>query len=404
MTNDPTLRPTTLFLNVGHAYAHLVMLLYPTVVLALEGSWGLGYAELLPLGFAGFLLFGLGSLPAGWLGDRWHGDRLMVVFFLGTGGACVLTGMASGPWSLAIGLTLIGLFASIYHPIAIAWLVGAGDRPGRTLGINGVWGAAGLGSAGLVAGGLAELLDWRAAFLVPGAFCIVTGTWFAVGLARGRLAMVRGSYRGRAPEADGADVRKGLLVMLAAIVLAGLIFQIASVGLPKIFQARLGDVVGSGPLAAGALVSVVYAISALGQVVGGMMADRWDERWVYPVSYGLQVVVLLLAASSLDLWLVPLVTLAIAIQTGTAPVENCLLARYTPEARRATLYGLKFVLALGVSSLGVPLVAAIYGLTGGVDGVFWVLIALSLGVLALGLMLPRPRPVTVTAAARAAQT
>jgi FSR family fosmidomycin resistance protein-like MFS transporter len=404
MTLDPAPRSTTLFLNVGHAYAHLIMMLFPTVVLALEGAWGMSYAELLPLGFAGYLLFGLGSLPAGWLGDRWHGGRMMVVFFLGTGGACLLTGLAAGPWSLAVGLSLIGLFASIYHPIAISWLVGAGDRPGRTLGINGVWGAAGLGSAGLVAGGLAELVHWRAAFLVPGAFCLVTGLVFAAGLARGRLSMVRGSYRGRADDTDGSAALRGLLLMLAAIVFTGLIFQIASVGLPKIFQVRLGDTIGAGALAAGTLVSVVYGVSALGQVAGGMIADRWDERWVYPLSYATQVAALLLASLSPDLWLVPLVAFAIALQTGTGPVENCLLARYTPESRRATIYGLKFVLALGLSSLGVPLVAIVYGYTGGVDGVFWILITLSLIVIAIGMMLPRSRAALVPAGARALRT
>jgi MFS transporter, FSR family, fosmidomycin resistance protein len=133
-----SLRPTVAFINVGHTYAHLFMLLYPTAVLALEGEWGLGYAELLPLGVVGYFLFGIGALPAGWLADRWSSARLIVTFFLGTGAASVLTGLAPGPWTLALGLTLIGLFASIYHPVAIAWLVGADARPGRALGINGI--------------------------------------------------------------------------------------------------------------------------------------------------------------------------------------------------------------------------------------------------------------------------
>ena len=109
-------------------FAHLLMLIFPTAVLAMEGTWGLGYAELLPLGFAGYLLFGLGALPAGWLADRWSSAWMMALFYLGSGAACILTGLAVGPWSLALGLTLIGLFASIYHPVAIAWLVGR-ERP-----------------------------------------------------------------------------------------------------------------------------------------------------------------------------------------------------------------------------------------------------------------------------------
>ncbi|MGH6944219.1 MAG: MFS transporter, partial [Geminicoccaceae bacterium] len=194
MTHRAT-RPTTLFINVGHGFAHLLMLIFPTAVLAMEGMWGRGYAELLPLGFGGYLLFGIGSLPAGWLADRWSSAWVMVVFFLGSGAACVLTGLASGPWSLAAGLTLIGLFASIYHPVALAWLVGAGDRPGRALGMNGVYGAVGTACAALVAGVLADLIGWRAAFIVPGVVCLLTGALFTAGVARGRHGLRRASYR-----------------------------------------------------------------------------------------------------------------------------------------------------------------------------------------------------------------
>ena len=104
------------YINVGHSISHLVMLLYPTIVLALEPAWGIGFATLLPLGFAGYLLFGLAALPAGWLGDRWDSEKMMVIFFLGTGSACILAGFATGPVSMAAALTLIGLFACDLSP------------------------------------------------------------------------------------------------------------------------------------------------------------------------------------------------------------------------------------------------------------------------------------------------
>ena len=50
---------------------------------------------------------------------------------------------------------------------------------------------------------------------------------------------------------------------------------------------------------------------------------------------------------------------------------------------------MKFVLALGLSSLGVPLVALIYGSSGSFDGVFWALIACSAIAMAIGIALPR---------------
>jgi hypothetical protein len=44
------------FANVGHLFTHMLMLLYPTVVLALEGRYGLSYGELLALSMPGFVL------------------------------------------------------------------------------------------------------------------------------------------------------------------------------------------------------------------------------------------------------------------------------------------------------------------------------------------------------------
>jgi MFS family permease len=390
--NAPSIRSTTRYVNVGHAFAHLLMLVFPTAVLAMEGLWGMGYAELLPLGFAGYLLFGLGALPAGWLADRWGSAWLMAAFFLGSGLACIATGLAVGPWSLALGLTAIGLFASIYQPVAIAWLVGASERPGRALGFNGVFGVIGTGGAALIAGALADLVGWRAAFLVPGALCVALGLPFALGARNGGHRMARQSYRPSRARPDAAAARRGLFLMLSVILFTGLIFQMASVGMPKIFQARLGETIGPSALAAGTLVSLVFGVGALGQIAGGYLADRYDERMLYPIGYALQCGLLLLAAATLSPLLVVVMAAAMTVQTGSQPIENCLLARYTPEAWRATVYGLKFVLALGLSALGVPLIALIVGLTGSVDGVLLAMAACSMVALAVALALPRSTP------------
>ncbi|MEM7041467.1 MAG: MFS transporter [Pseudomonadota bacterium] len=388
---SPTTGRTMAYINVGHSFSHLVMLLYPTVVLALEPIWGIGFAELLPLGFAGYLLFGLAALPAGWLGDRWDSERMMVIFFLGTGAACVLAGLAAGPWSMAAALTLIGLFGSIYHPVALAWVVGASERPGRALGINGVFGAVGTASAALLAGFLADVIHWRAAFIVPGIACILVGLLFWADLVRGRALMRRGAYRPNAPQQNGDGMLRGMILMLCAILFTGMIFQMNAIGLPKIFQVRLGDEVGMGVMTAGALVSVVYLISTMGQLIGGHLADRYDERRLYIVSYVLQIGLVTAAALTQNILLLAIVALAVSVQTGTQPIENCLMARYTPTAWRATIYGLKFVVALGLSALGVPLIAYVFAQTGDFAGVFWAMAIFAAIAVAIALLLPVQR-------------
>src|SRR5262249_58345658 len=105
------------FSSAGHFFAHLLMLLYPTVVLALEGRWGMSYGDLLSLSLAGFVLFGLGALPAGGLGDRWSAEGMMGVFFLGTRAPAILTGPAHTPVAPAPGPATTPPFRSTHHPV-----------------------------------------------------------------------------------------------------------------------------------------------------------------------------------------------------------------------------------------------------------------------------------------------
>src|SRR5262245_50924424 len=126
MQNPPRL---DLFLNVGHFFDHLAMLIFPTAVLAIGAAWQRPYSELLPLG--GFIAFGACSMPAGWLADHWSRRGMMVLFFFGIGAATIATGLARTPAELAVALTTIGVFGAIYHPVGIAMLVSNQPQLGR---------------------------------------------------------------------------------------------------------------------------------------------------------------------------------------------------------------------------------------------------------------------------------
>ncbi|MDP7548964.1 MAG: MFS transporter, partial [Alphaproteobacteria bacterium] len=110
-----------LLLNLGHFFDHLFMLIFATVAaLALYREWGVGYAALLAYATPGFFAFGLCSLPAGWLADRWSRDGMMSVFFIGIGATAIATGFAETPLQIGAGLFVIGMFAAIYHPVGLA--------------------------------------------------------------------------------------------------------------------------------------------------------------------------------------------------------------------------------------------------------------------------------------------
>ncbi len=388
------------FSNIGHFFAHFLMLLYPTVVLALEGRFGLSYGELLSLSIPGYVLFGAAALPAGWLGDRWSAEHMMVLYFVGTGAAAVLTGLADGPLGLALGLSLIGLFGAIYHPVGVAWLVRNAESRGKALGWNGIFGSLGVGVAALAAGAFTQFISWRAAFIVPGVLCALTGVALAVFVRSGSVVAAR-SDRKPEPEASRADIVRAFFVLSITMLGTGLIGQMTTVALPKIFAERLSALTDGGILGAGGFVTLVFLFSGASQIIGGWLADRFSLKAVYLVCWALQIPFVAIAAS---LFNVPLL-LAIIVQQCLGifalPAENSLLVTYTPARWRATAFGAKFVLSLGVSSLGVPVIAMIYDRTGDFYWLFMTMALITAVVAAAALFLPghgrRPLPAVVPA-------
>ncbi len=72
-------RTTILLLNVAHAVDHMFLLIFATAVTTIAADFGLArWEDLMPFGVGAFVMFGLGSLPAGRLGDLW-GRRSMMI-------------------------------------------------------------------------------------------------------------------------------------------------------------------------------------------------------------------------------------------------------------------------------------------------------------------------------------
>jgi len=374
------------FCCAGHLYAHLFMLLYPTVVLVLPGAFNRPYGELLTLATPGFIAFGLFALPAGRLADRWSAFAMMVVFFMGTGVASILTGLAQTPLQLAAGLTLIGVFAAIYHPVGIAWVIRHSVKQGMALAVNGVFGNWGLAVAALSAGALIELSGWRAAFIVPGVVCVATGIAFFY-FARAGAVAVHDSDRVVHAPATRRQLIRAFSVVAVTALFGGLVFQSTTVGMPKIFDERLGGLV-SGTLGVGGLVAMVYFVASFAQLAVGHLMDRFPLKPVYIIVYALQAPLLFVASGLFDEPLLAVVLIFACLNVGALPVSDMLVARFAPPEWRSTVYGAKFVVVLGVSSLGVPMVAYIHDNTGDFTMLFLVASVFALTVASAALFLP----------------
>lgn len=379
-----------LYANLGHAFTHMFTVLYATAVLYLPGVFGLPYGEMLGYSSLGLVLFGVGALPAGWLADRWSRLGMMVVFFVGLGAGTVITGLATGTAGLVTGLTLLGLFASIYHPVGIAWLVASAHRQGMSLGINGVFGNLGSALAPVFVGVSIDYLSWRVAFVLPGLVSIAAGLLLALSWWRGELVDVAGDRAPAPPPAPGA-ARRVFVVLTLTMAANGFVYFGVATSMPKLFETGLGPALASGYTQIGLFVGLVIGLSSFTGILGGWLADRYSARAIYLVFWVLLALPLFALTSLTGTTLLVAAFLALAFNIAFAAAENMLVARYTPFEWRSLAYGAKFVLALGVGGVTVKLVGVVYDRTGAFDLLYQGFGLAALAAAACALALPGAR-------------
>lgn len=381
------------FSNVGHSFSHMFTVLYATAVLYLPKVFDMPYGELLGLSSLGLVLFGVAALPAGWLGDRWSQIGMMIVFFIGIGIGAIVVGMAEGAQGLFIGLTLIGLFASIYHPVGIAWVVAWAKKQG----INGVFGNVGSAVAPIFVGLMIDYVTWRTAFIIPGVLSIVAG----IGLLMvWRAGWIQDVTKDRAPAGapDSSAFVRVFIVLTITMACTGFVYTGLTNTMPKLMEMGLSAAMASSYTEIGVFVGIVSGLASLSSIFGGWMADRYSARAIYIVFWVLQIPLLFVIVSLSDVTLLVGILLVLSFMLAFAAAENMLVAQYTPFRWRAVAYGAKFVLALGVGGLTVHLAGWLFDR----DGDFGLLFALFGGAAILAaaaaFMLPGSRPRVAVAA------
>ena len=322
------------FINLGHFLDHLVMLVFPTVVVALGREWNRRTgAPSLALG--GFIAFGAFALPAGWLADHWSRYKMMAVFFFGIGVSMLLTGVAQSPWQIGAGLTLIGVFAAIYHPVGIAMLVASPEKMGRALGWNGLWGNLGLAAAALVAGALMDFWGWRAAF--PSRE--FSASW--PGLRSSSWCRIRGRCRRnrrRSACTSTAPRWRACSRSLIATACGGVIFNSTTVAMPKVFDERLASLTQTS-FGIGALVAFVYSLAALAQLAMGSLIDRFELRKLM-IGIALIQIPLLAVAANVEGWAMLAAALAMMLAVfGQIPLNDVIVGKYVADEYRARVLG-----------------------------------------------------------------
>ena len=401
------------YLNIGHFLDHLFTLIFATVAaLALRKEWGMSYAELVPYATPGFVAFGLFSLPAGRLADKWSRHGMMVVFFIGMGLAAIATGFSQTPLQIGVMLFVVGVLAAIYHPVGLAMVVDSAKASGTgmAIAINGVWGNLGVGAAALITGWFIDHGGWRSAFIVPGIVTVLIGLtyWWHV---RDDIRAAASKPKKAAAAATAASsmahfdaAAKAAFWRLTAVVffttaVSSLIFQSTTFALPKVFDERLGGIAGSATLI-GWLAFVVFAVASMAQLVVGSLLDKLGPRTVFLGVAAIQVVFFTVMPGLQD-WTALAIALGFMLGAfGQIPINDYMIGKMARSELRATVYGIRYVVSFSVLAAALPLIAYIHG-NWGFDTLFRVLAATAAVIFLAATMLPRQIAEPTVAPARA---
>jgi MFS family permease len=364
-----TLHPATrqiAFINAAHLLTHYSLLILATAVLGLvqqdAGGFGTEYGPIMALGTAMFVFYGVGALPMGWLAEKLGRRALMAGFFLGTGACMALAGFAPSPFWLAVALAGMGAFAAIYHPIGTAMLVeAAGDRVGRAVGLNGVFGNLGVASAPVATAFLAQALGWRWGFVVPGLVCCGLGLLY---LREAPIDMATARGKPRAfPEIPPDVVRRAVVVLLCIAAVSGLIFNAFTLLLPKLMEERLARSPDLLPVI-GVLAFLVTLCGGLTQFTVGRMIDRATLKRVFLPMALVQVPALLVLSVAQGWTVLPVAAVIAAAIFGQVTVNETMTARYVAPALRVKLYSLRFFIGFLGAAAASPLVGLLHERTG----------------------------------------
>jgi MFS family permease len=345
--------PTSILLNIGHAMDHWILVVFAYSWGVIAGVWGVEWTELTPFNYGALFMFGAGAFVSGRLGDHWGRWIMMVIFFGGMGLACLVIALSSNKWQIGAALTLMGAFASIYHPVGIPMLVQKAKNPGFTIGLNGLAGNMGIAIAAGVSVYIAQRFGWQMAFILPGVICLICAVAFVLLVPREQEAPAK--RKPRMNDLPPSVMARVFAIMTFTAVTGSIVFNFTTNGNGELLRERVKGAV-QDPAELAAMLFVIFSLASLAQLVVGKLIDRFPLKTVYMPILLLQVPLFLIASQVQD-WALFVTAIGFMLLVfGAIPFTDCMIVKYIDDRLRSRVTGARFAIGFGVSSIVVALI------------------------------------------------
>jgi MFS family permease len=340
----PTQRQVLTTTCLTHTLIHIYELSIPALLWMIQTEFGANDLRMGEIATFYALLFGVGSLPAGWLVDRIGSRPLLVVCLVGS--SLCMVGMALSPSLALFALAAagMGLCLSIYHPAGTALITHAMPPSGRVFAWHGMAGNTGVAGASAVAGLLGAWLGWR----------------WALGLLA-LLGLVLAVRALKLPSPTVHEIRSrpgqgrwgGFVLLLIATAFMGMVYRGMTTFLPKFFAVSYSDELARGTAIGGVLTTVALFVGLAGMHTAGKLVDRGHHAaFVFLIGGTLQIPLLVAIRWIVGPALVPVFMGVAFFHFFTQPAGNKLVAMLTPPRMRGLGYGIYFLMTFGAGSFG----------------------------------------------------
>lgn len=364
-------------ISSSHGIMHAYLVLLPAMIPILGGELG-DIATVGMLASLVTLFYGWFSLPVGFLADRVSKKILITGSMVLCGGASIIIGLSPSISIAAVGLILLGIGASLYHPCGYAHMSLVSDeKRGRYMGIQGLGGDMGMAISYLTSSLLGARFGWRMTFIIWGVLGLVMAAIDLVVAEDIQTSIPEGGHPGPVATIKnmfGSTDTTKLIITLAIVVLSGMLWT----GVSSFIMVYIKDMKAVTLILAGGLSTLKYTVGAFAQMIGGEMSDKLGRKKLLLFGYAgfaLSLLGLIFSPSSIPVLFVLVAVLGFTFFVTQSPM-NALLGDIASKDTVGVTYGVNFTLKYGIGFF-TPAIGGWLAANYGLDSVFYFFAGLS---------------------------
>lgn len=346
-----------------HSSSHFFQLVFPSLFIYLNHSFGFDYLELGLLVTAFFFISGVGQASSGFIVDRIGAMPVLHFGLLSFVLAGVLIGVSQNYWMLLVAALVGGAGNSVFHPVDYSIINErvSPERLGHAFSVHGLTGNLGWALAPVFITTLSLWVGWRVAAFGAAAlvlFIYVFALWGRHLLSGAEPALsstleaeaqrARKAQRGEDLSEHGVWQTIAVITRQPALWGAFLFFAFSSMALSAVQNYTIplmSTVYKLSEMLSGFSLSAYMLTAALGMVAGGFLASASarSERIVFFSLVFAGFWLVMLALSIVPGWMaMGLVALAGFCAGVAAPSRDMLIRRIAPKGATGTIYGLVY--------------------------------------------------------------